>query len=207
VKHKTSFSLSEDALSLLRRLAQRLGLSQASVIELLIRERAEYYDLQDRIARKEPQKMNQRMTKLTLSAFLTLAALRSPAPAEDSCRIPIDSKIFIAPMPEGLGDFIAAEVIKRKIRVTVLGSEEGADYVLAGTSRETGDKKWYDVAFGTARDKNEGSIKLLKASDKSLVWAAEAGDRSLLWGSHARSGQRKVASRLVDQMKDELCKK
>ena len=37
-QRKTGFSLSKESLSILRRFAERLGLSQASVIELLIRE-------------------------------------------------------------------------------------------------------------------------------------------------------------------------
>jgi hypothetical protein len=39
-----------------------------------------------------------------------------------------------------------------------------------------------------------------RASGK-MLWAGEAGDRSLVWGELGRSGPRKVAGRLVDQIK------
>jgi hypothetical protein len=39
MKRKTSFALSEDAIALLKRISEALGISQAAVLELLIRER------------------------------------------------------------------------------------------------------------------------------------------------------------------------
>jgi hypothetical protein len=36
------------------------------------------------------------------------------------------------------------------------------------------------------------------------MWASEAGDRSLMWGALARGGQRKVADRLVNNLKKAL---
>jgi hypothetical protein len=38
------------------------------------------------------------------------------------------------------------------------------------------------------------------------VWAEEAGDRSLWLGVWSRGGPRKVASRIVDRLKDHLKK-
>ena len=47
MKESTSFRLSARALELLRELAGRLGLSQASTLEMLIRERARRENLQE----------------------------------------------------------------------------------------------------------------------------------------------------------------
>ncbi len=61
--------------------------------------------------------------------------------------------------------------------------------------------------FGTGKDKNEGNVQVLSVKDKTLVWAGEAGDRSLWFGSFKRGGQRKVADRIVSQMKKDLFNK
>lgn len=46
-KKAASYRLSAQALDLLREIAERLGLSQAGVLEMIIRERAEFMRLQD----------------------------------------------------------------------------------------------------------------------------------------------------------------
>jgi hypothetical protein len=58
MKKGTSFRLSEYGLELLERLATRYGLSQAGVLEMLIRDRAreeQLVDAQDRPAQTVPQ--------------------------------------------------------------------------------------------------------------------------------------------------------
>jgi hypothetical protein len=113
--------------------------------------------------------------------------------------IPAGSKIFIAPMEGSLDGFIAPEIIKQKLAVKVVTDEKEADFVLAGASIKA-DDRWYNVVFG-GKDKNEGNVRLLNVRDKSMVWAGEAGDRSLWYGSFRRGGERKVAERIVKQMK------
>jgi len=76
------------------------------------------------------------------------------------------------------------------------------DFILTGASIKA-DDKWYNVVFG-GKDKNEGNVQLISVKERTLVWAGEAGDRSLLWGSLKRGGQRKVADRIVRQLKKDL---
>lgn len=142
-------------------------------------------------------------TLLTLLLVLTLTAAIT-GQSTTKKKIPAGSKIFITSMEGGLHSFIAAEIIKQKIPVTVITEDKDADYVLVGASLKA-DDKWYHTVFG-GKDKNEGSVQLLSVKDKTLVWAGEAGDRSLWWGSLARGGQRKVADRIVKKMKSDLFK-
>jgi hypothetical protein len=114
------------------------------------------------------------------------------------------SKVFIAPMEGNLHGFIAPEIIKKKLPLIVVTEEKDADYVLTGTSIKA-DDKWYHSVFG-GKDKNEGNVLLVSVKDKQMVWAGEAGDRSLWWGGLRRGGQRKVADRIVSQMKKDLFK-
>lgn len=113
--------------------------------------------------------------------------------------VPTGSKIFISPMEGQLDGFLAPEIIKQKLPVVVVLNEADADFILVGASIKA-DDKWYHVAFG-GKDKNEGNVRLLNIKNKSMVWAGEAGDRSLLYGGFQRGGERKVAERIVKQLK------
>ncbi len=110
--------------------------------------------------------------------------------------------LFISQMEGGLDGFIATEIIKEKLPVTVVTEEKDADYILVGTSLK-GDDHWYNTVFG-GKDKNEGNVRVLSVKGHEMVWAGEAGDRSLWWGNLKRGGQRKVAERIVKQMKKDM---
>jgi len=143
----------------------------------------------------------------TINASRCLFALLIPAlcgisPAQ---LLQKNSKIFIAPMQGELDGFIAAEIVKKKIPLVVVSDETQADYVLSGASLKA-DDRWYNTVFG-GKDKNEGNVRLLDVKTKQMVWAGEAGDRSLVWGGFKRGGERKVADRIVEQMKKQLFKK
>ena len=55
---------------------------------------------------------------------------------------------------------------------------------------------WRDINFSVPE-----SIKLLSTEGQVILWASEAGDRSLWWGNLRRGGMRKVAERLVKNLK------
>jgi len=44
-------------------------------------------------------------------------------------------------------------------------------------------------------------VSLLDKSGTTVLWSSEAGDRSILFGSMKRGGPRKVADRLVSNLK------
>jgi hypothetical protein len=106
-------------------------------------------------------------------------------------------------MEGDLDKHITSQIGKKKLPVTLVLDEQEADYIITGAALK-GDDKWYQSVLGTAKDKNEGSIQVINAKERTMVWAGEAGDRSLLWGRLARGGKGKVASRLIDKMKKEL---
>ena len=118
-------------------------------------------------------------------------------------RIPSGSRIYISPMEGKLDGFIAAELVKKKLPIVVIIDEKDADYIIAGASIR-GDDKWFHSVFGTGKDKNEANIQVISVKTKTVVWAGEAGDRSLWWGGIKRGGQRRVADRLIDKLKEEL---
>lgn len=136
------------------------------------------------------------------TAVILMLLFTSISVSAQATKVPAGSKIFIAPMDRNLDGFIAPEIIKKKLPVTIVTDEKGADYVLAGASIKA-DDRWYHTVFG-GKDKNEGNVRLLSVKDKALVWAGEAGDRSVWFGGWKRGGERKVAERIVGNMKKQL---
>src|SRR5689334_11125478 len=112
--------------------------------------------------------------KRCISLALALCLLAVVALAQQ--KVPAGSKIYIAKMEGGLEGFIATEILKKKLPVTIVTEDKDADFVMVGTSIR-GDDKWYHTVFG-GKDKNEGNVQLLSVKEKTVVWAGEAGDRS-----------------------------
>lgn len=146
-------------------------------------------------------KLNLGLNKL-FSIFALLAV--TCAIAYGQTKVPSGSKIYIVEMKGELHTFLTAEILKAKLPVTVITEEKDADFILVGASLKA-DDRWFHTVFG-GKDKNEGSAQLVSVKDKAVAWAGEAGDRSLWAGGWKRGGQRKVAERLVKQMKKDLFK-
>ncbi len=106
--------------------------------------------------------------------------------------------LYIAPMPDDLDQYLRAEVLKQLPgRIAVVLKPEEADAVMTGAGVWQKDKKtwlWAETATG--------AISVL--SGDKLLWASEAGDRDLWWGVMARHGPRKVAARIVHNLKRAL---
>jgi hypothetical protein len=117
--------------------------------------------------------------------------------------VPRNFRMFISPMQGNLDGFIAAEVIKQHVPILVVTDERDAQFVLTGLSLHE-DDRWYHIAFGTFKDRNEGNVRLLNMQSGTMAWAGEAGDRSLIYGGLRRGGQRKIAQRIVDHMRKDL---
>src|ERR1700690_2545639 len=116
------------------------------------------------------------------------------------------ARVFIAPMEGGLDGFIPPEIRKQNVPITIVLDEKDADYILTGMSADAG-SRWYDViAAGPlwGKDKFEANVRLISVQYRSLVWAGEAGDRSILLGQFRRGGERKIAERIVKEMRRDL---
>jgi hypothetical protein len=116
------------------------------------------------------------------------------------------AKIYVEKMDGGLDGFLRAELMKKKVPVTIVLDEAAADFVMAGASNER-KSSWHEGWLSAQKDNSSGSVMIFSKATKDLIWAEEAGDRSLMWGSLARGGQRKVASRIADRLKDHLKKR
>ena len=113
------------------------------------------------------------------------------------------NKIFVDKMDNDLDQYIRAEITKQfKGALVVVTMPEDADAILAGVSEhQSGTKAVITGRWLGLHDTASGSISLLDKEGKTILWSGEAGDRSLVFGIMKRGGPRKVADRLVSDLK------
>jgi hypothetical protein len=107
-------------------------------------------------------------------------------------------------MPEGLDGFIKAELLDKNVPLKIVLKLEDAHIVLSGAGSTNDNRSWHEGWLTMEKDHATGSAMIVDRASKQIIWAGEAGDRSLWWGAFARGGPRKVASRLVDDIKDAI---
>jgi hypothetical protein len=140
--------------------------------------------------------LNARIMKKPILTILFILLLTISAFAQ----IP---KVYVAPMENNFHDFVTAALLSNQVPVSIVTDDAQADFIIAGGSVK-GQNKWYDTTFGIERDRNQGSIRLLRVSDKTVAWAGAAGDRSIWWGALKSGGLKKVANRLARKLKKEF---
>jgi len=91
--------------------------------------------------------------------------------------------LFIEDMDKDLDSFIRAQIVKKKIPLVVVVDPEEADLIMTAS------------ASGTM---------IFNKTDKVMLWASEAGGRSLWWVGLKREGPRKVAERVINNLKKEM---
>jgi len=113
------------------------------------------------------------------------------------------TRIFVDKMDNDLDQYIRAEITKQfKGKVLVVLKQEDADAIMAGVSEsQNGTRAMITGRYLGLHDTASGSISLLDKEGKVILWSAEAGDRNLFFGALSRSGPRKVADRLVSDLK------
>ena len=135
--------------------------------------------------------------------FLLCTALVNLALAAAPPELRAIKKVFIEKMDNNLDQYIRAEFTKQfKGAVMVVLDAKDADAVLVGVSEEqkgTGAK--ITGRYLGLHDVASGSVSLLDKEGKTILWSSEAGDRNMWVGPMARGGQRKVADRLVGNLK------
>lgn len=126
------------------------------------------------------------------------AAAQEPRPSLGSIK-----RIYVDKMDNDLDQYIRAEIQKQfKGDIQVVLKPEAADAVLAGVSEhQSGTRAAVTGRWMGLHDTATGSVSLLDKSGTVVLWSGEAGDRSIMWGSMKRGGPRKVADRLVNNLK------
>ena len=140
------------------------------------------------------------------SSTLALAGQREGGGAQKS-PIPRNATIYIEEMSEGLDGYIRAEFVKQKLPLKLVLKPEDAQLIFTGHASKEEERKWHEGWLTTEKDKTTANAMVFTNVEEKLLWAGEAGDRSIWWGALARGGHRKVASRLVKQLKRAISNK
>ena len=129
-------------------------------------------------------------------------------PPQDPPSLKQIRKVFIEKMPNDLDQYISAEITKQMSgRLVVVLDRSLSDAVLQGTGTErNGTGAAITGRYLGLHDNATGAISLVDNSSTTVLWSAEAGDRSLIFGVMARGGARKVADRLVSDLKKAIQK-
>ena len=120
--------------------------------------------------------------------------------------VPAGASIYIEKMEHDLDGYLRAEIVKQKIPLKVVLKADDADLILTGSSTKEEKRSWHEGWLTAEKDKATGSVMVVDKRTNAMIWAGEAGDRSLWWGALKKGGKRKVAERLVNEMKDDLFK-
>ena len=151
---------------------------------------------------------HRRVGVLSFSILALAGVLTPPALAQDSAAPSLRSirRIYVDKMDNDLDQYIRAEIQKKfGGDLTVVLKPEAADAILAGVSEhQNGTRAAITGRYFGLHDTATGSVSLLDKSGTTVLWSSEAGDRSILFGSMKRGGPRKVADRLVSNLKKAL---
>jgi hypothetical protein len=147
---------------------------------------------------------HRRVGVLSFSILALAGVLAPPALAQDGAP-PLRSirRIYVDKMDNDLDQYIRAEIQKKFAgSIIVVLRPEAADAILAGVSEhQNGTRAAVTGRYFRLHDTATGSVSLLDKSGTTVLWSSEAGDRSILFGSMKRGGPRKVADRLVANLK------
>jgi hypothetical protein len=147
-----------------------------------------------------------KLSTMRLSVLVPLILLVTSVALADDRIIPRGSKIYIGEIPEDVGMYLKAEIVKKKIPIQIVTKEEDADYLLQGIAEGDEDRKWHEGWLTGTRDHTTAAIQIVD-KEGNFVWASEAGDRSAFFGALRRGGPRKVADRLANNLKDIVMKR
>jgi len=146
---------------------------------------------------------------LVLAATVVCA---SPIFAADpqTAAVPLHSikKIYVDKMDNDLDQYLRAEIQKQfRNEITVVLKPEDADAIMAGVSEhQNGTRSAVTGRWLGLHDTATGSISLLDKGGSTVLWSGEAGDRSVMFGVMKRSGPRKVADRLINDLKKAMAR-
>src|SRR5262245_16935688 len=151
------------------------------------------------------------MCRLTIGVVLlglaaVIAGVQSPSyAAEQKATVPLHSikKIYVDKMDNDLDQYLRAEIQKQfKSEITVVLKPEDADAIMAGVSdHQSGTRAAVTGRWLGLHDTATGSVSLLDKNGSTVLWSGEAGDRSVMFGAMKRGGPRKVADRLINDLK------
>jgi len=120
-----------------------------------------------------------RTLTFAVSALFVLMLTSAPAPSQEATTyfnpaakpIPAGSRIYIAHIPGGFENYIAAGILKKRVPVVLVNDRAKAAYEISGVS-ETENANWAKMLFvGSAASKEQASIQVVDLKLGQVVFA------------------------------------
>lgn len=85
--------------------------------------------------------------------------------------IPAGSKVYVAPIPGGYENYIAAGILKKKVPVVLVNDASKADYQISGVS-ESEKASWAKILFAkSSASREQASIQVVDVKSGEVVFA------------------------------------
>lgn len=130
------------------------------------------------------------------SALLHSARGQNPTLTPADTRIPMNSKVFLAPM-DGFETYLAAAFRKKGVQLIMVTDREQADFEITGT-HEKKEAGWAKTIFVSAQPSATASIQVVNLRTKVIVYADSSHRTS------ANRGERSTAEKLAKYLKKKI---
>ncbi len=115
-------------------------------------------------------------------------------------------RIYIDTMPNMLDQFIREEIERQMFRrLEVVAEKKSADAIMTGNSEQkSGLGAKVTGGYLGMKSGFSGTVTIIDPGGNRILWSDEAGDKSAFVGILRRGGPKKVAQRLVSNLKEAL---
>jgi tRNA A-37 threonylcarbamoyl transferase component Bud32 len=112
-------------------------------------------------------------------------------------------KLYIEQMPEDLKEYVVEEISKQmRGRLLVVRRPEDADAIMSGrASADDGLGSKVTGGYLGMKDKANATASITDVSRNVMLWNSQAGDKTPILGMMRRGGVKKVAERLVSNLR------
>jgi hypothetical protein len=112
-------------------------------------------------------------------------------------------RLYVEEMPNALDDYIRAELARQMPDVlAVVFQKSQADAIMKGTAAESGGAgSRVTGGYLGLKDKATGAVSICDVGGTVQLWASAAGDKAPVIGVVSGGGPKKVAERLVGNLK------
>lgn len=114
-------------------------------------------------------------SKLLLVAVVLLMLFVLPQASTQTANkvIPPNSKVFIAPMPDGFDEFLKAAIEKKKVPIELVSDKEAAEFQISGHSETQKASAAKKVLMWDWRSNEQASIQVtnLKTSEVAFAYS------------------------------------
>jgi hypothetical protein len=102
--------------------------------------------------------------------------------AQPSGKIPAESKVFIAPMPDGFDTYLRAAMTVKHVPLNLVENKEAADFVIAGASESQKASTAKKVIMWNWHSNEDASIRVSDSKTGVVVYAYTAVKNSSAHG-------------------------